>query len=270
MRQKILIIGNSRVMVNDIFDNMPLKFEMKKCEFNNVQFDKTCTQFEPDMVIVCLDQDKNDDYDMFNRYFKSREKYRFTPIISVGTQEDCIRFDSFVDSMMTTHVLRPFTFDKVYSALFERLSKRNRTIEEASLERKKTNPLGIKSLQESMKKRVLVIDDDIRMLKTIKNQLAGIYNVALAVSGEIGLKYLREHICDVVLLDYIMPEKDGPAVLEEIRQISGCEDLPVIFLTGVKDSSMVKKCLALRPQGYLLKPVNHDKLIIQLEEALRE
>ena len=61
-----------------------------------------------------------------------------------------------------------------------------------------------------------------------------------------------------------MPVCDGKQTLEMIRDLKDMQDIPVIFLTGVADKEVVRECLKLNPQGYILKPVAKDKLLDKL------
>lgn len=58
-----------------------------------------------------------------------------------------------------------------------------------------------------------------------------------------------------------MPEENGPAVLEKLRANDATKDVPVIFLTGVSEREKIQEALALKPQSYLLKPVDREKLL---------
>lgn len=64
----------------------------------------------------------------------------------------------------------------------------------------------------------------------------------------------------MVLLDYEMPAENGAAVLEKIRSNEKTKDLPVVFLTGVTEKNKIREVLTLKPQGYLLKPIDMEKL----------
>ncbi|MDE5932549.1 MAG: response regulator [Lachnospiraceae bacterium] len=113
----------------------------------------------------------------------------------------------------------------------------------------------------SQRAHILVVDDDPLMLKMLKEQLREDYDVATAVSGKIAMKFLERKKTDLILLDYEMPGENGPAVLERLRANEVTKDVPVIFLTGVSDSEKIQEALALKPQSYLLKPVDHEKLL---------
>lgn len=123
---------------------------------------------------------------------------------------------------------------------------------------------------ENSLKHILVIDDDPLMLRVIKEELKADYNVATAISGKIGLQFLQRKKTDLVLLDYEMPEENGAEVLEKIRANESTKNLPVVFLTGIKDKEKIKKVLSLKPQGYLLKPINHDMLVQTINQVLKK
>lgn len=118
------------------------------------------------------------------------------------------------------------------------------------------------------RKTILVVDDDIRMVKVIKRHLEEDYNVASAVSGAVALRYLSKKKVDLVLLDYMMPEKNGPEVLKDIRSNPATASLPVVFLTGASDRDKISQALAQKPQGYLLKPVDKDQLMQTLRKLI--
>ena len=104
------------------------------------------------------------------------------------------------------------------------------------------------------------MDDDSRVLRLLKSYLSGRYELATAINGKVAMKFLETKETDMVLLDYEMPTENGAAVLEKIRANEKLKDLPVVFLTGVTDKNKIREVLALKPQGYLLKPVDMEKL----------
>ncbi|MBR1741776.1 MAG: response regulator [Lachnospiraceae bacterium] len=117
--------------------------------------------------------------------------------------------------------------------------------------------------KEDRRKHVLVIDDDSGMLKVIKEHLKEDYDVATAISGKLARKFLEKKSTDLILLDYMMPGEDGPAVLKSFRENPRTKNLPVVFLTGMTDREKIIELLRSedRPQGYIVKPVEKDKLI---------
>ncbi len=111
------------------------------------------------------------------------------------------------------------------------------------------------------KKKILVVDDSGAALRSIKSWLEDKYQIILANSGAMAIKYMVMKHPDLVLLDYEMPICDGRQVLEMIRAESDLADIPVIFLTNKNDRESVCKVTALKPEGYLLKTMEPAKIV---------
>ena len=105
------------------------------------------------------------------------------------------------------------------------------------------------------RKHILIIDDDVEMLKTLRYYLQDAYKVTVVSSGK-------------VLLDYMMPMFNGAAVLKIIKSREATKNIPVFFLTGQTDKNTVIECLSLKPAGYIVKPVAKDALLEKMAKAL--
>ena len=113
------------------------------------------------------------------------------------------------------------------------------------------------------------MDDDTEQLMNIKDQLKEFYDVAVVKSGEQAFKYLNKKSVDLMLLDYLMPEMDGPTVYRNIREDYEAEELPIIFLTGVQEKDkVINALLELKPQGYLVKPSKKSEIVAKIIEVL--
>ena len=119
--------------------------------------------------------------------------------------------------------------------------------------------------EEKKVKNILVVDDDPRVLRLIRIYLED-YQVAVATSGRVAIKYLENKTVDLILLDYEMPGEDGVEVLKKLRANPKTKDIPVVFLTGVADKKRIQEVLKLNPQGYVLKPVLRNKLLKIIED----
>ena len=119
----------------------------------------------------------------------------------------------------------------------------------------------IKDYGKQVKKKVLVVDDSGAMLRNVKGWLGEKYNVILANSGTMAIKYLATDRPDLVLLDYEMPVIDGRQVLEMIRTETEFRDIPVIFLTSKNDRESILKVMELKPEGYLIKTIEPERIV---------
>ena len=116
------------------------------------------------------------------------------------------------------------------------------------------------------KKHILVVDDSGAMLRNVKAWLEDKYQVALANSGTMAIKYLANNKPDLILLDYEMPVIDGSQVLEMIRSEMDFSNIPVIFLTSKDDKESILKVMAFKPNGYLLKTMPPAKIIEAVDD----
>ncbi len=110
------------------------------------------------------------------------------------------------------------------------------------------------------------MDDSVTVRQGIKNLLAEDYDVALAQSGTAALRCMILDKPDLVLLDYEMPVCDGQQVLKMMRSEETFADIPIIFLTGRADPETVKKLVALKPDGYLVKYLKPEQIKQKIDE----
>ena len=125
--------------------------------------------------------------------------------------------------------------------------------------------LGLSKASGESQKTLLLVDDDAVMIRTLREGLSTSYKVLPANSGANALKILARAKPDLILLDYEMPEMNGPQVLETLRANSDTANIPVMFLTAKTDAGSIEKIEALKPEGHMLKtlPLKEIKEIIQ-------
>jgi CheY-like chemotaxis protein len=108
---------------------------------------------------------------------------------------------------------------------------------------------------------ILVVDDNVSVLKQIGAILDGCYNFSLAKSGSMALKICAREIPDLVLLDIEMPEMDGFETIARFREDSRLASVPVIFLTGHEDETLKAKALEAGAVDLVTKPADRDMLL---------
>lgn len=115
--------------------------------------------------------------------------------------------------------------------------------------------------------RILVIDDDINLLKSAESILLQCdYQVSMAKSGKQAISFLKKELKpDLILMDVDMPELDGYETLQQIQEMKGCEGLPVIFLTGMDSVRYEIKGLEMGAVDYITKPFVKDILIARVK-----
>ena len=119
------------------------------------------------------------------------------------------------------------------------------------------------------RKRILVVDDDAMQLNNIKKLLKEFYDVTAVNSGKACLQFLESHECDLIFLDFLMPEESGPQVFYKLRDNPKTKDIPVVFLTGMAEKKVVVKTLTeLKPAGYIVKPSSKKDLVNKIMDIL--
>jgi CheY-like chemotaxis protein len=117
-----------------------------------------------------------------------------------------------------------------------------------------------------MFKKILLIDDDqvnVRILQTILEQHN--FDVQSAFDGAAGIKQLQSDRPDLIILDVEMPVMDGYSFLRELHKMEEFKNIPVIVLTAYEEVQPIFEYKGVN--GYLIKPVDHNRLFAKLEEC---
>jgi len=105
-----------------------------------------------------------------------------------------------------------------------------------------------------MSQKILIIEDDRFLRKIYKNKLeAEGFEVVEAIEGEEGVHKVESEQPVLVLLDLMLPRKDGFDVLADIKKNPKIKDIPVIILTVLGQESDIKRGLDLGATNYLVK-----------------
>ncbi|MBQ8392522.1 MAG: response regulator transcription factor [Clostridia bacterium] len=115
--------------------------------------------------------------------------------------------------------------------------------------------------------KILVIDDDTNICELLKVYFNGEgYDVAIANDGDAGIEKFKLCAPDIVLLDIMMPKKEGTEVLRYIRSASGT---PVIMISARADEFDKVLCLELGADDYVVKPFGIKELSARVKAVLR-
>lgn len=120
-------------------------------------------------------------------------------------------------------------------------------------------------------KRLLLIDDDPNLILLVQDYLVfkG-YEVITAENGREALEVLDKEIPDMIICDVMMPEMDGYALVEHIRQDARTSWIPVLFLSAKGQSQDRVKGLSTGADVYMVKPFEPDELVAQVESSLKQ
>ncbi|MBU1061356.1 MAG: response regulator [Candidatus Omnitrophica bacterium] len=119
------------------------------------------------------------------------------------------------------------------------------------------------------KKRVLIVDDDVDLLNMLKLRVesAG-YEFDGAQDADEMFEIMQTRCPDVVVLDIVLPKKDGYSALREMRKVERFKDIPVIILTA-KEKQKVGDLFALENIAYFIeKPFETNDLLKKINDAM--
>jgi two-component system, OmpR family, response regulator len=118
--------------------------------------------------------------------------------------------------------------------------------------------------------KVLIVDDepDIRRIARLSLARLGGMDVLEAADGDDGLRQARDETPDAILLDVMMPGRDGPSTLAALRVDPSTAAIPVVFLTAKAMPAELERLRSLGAVGVLTKPFDPMTLAADLRAAL--
>jgi len=126
------------------------------------------------------------------------------------------------------------------------------------------------------KAKILLVDDDIDFVESIKIVLESKpYEVIVALEGDEALRKAREEEPDLILLDIIMPVKDGFTAAEQLKKDPQLSKIPTVMLTSFsarrgETAIPVSRGLTLDVEDYIEKPVSPEELLARVENYLKK
>jgi len=121
---------------------------------------------------------------------------------------------------------------------------------------------------ESVRKKIIIVDDNVSYLSMVRNLLKSMYEVYPAPSAERLFAVMEKLIPDLVLLDVNMPEMNGFEAIEIMKKTPRYKDIPVIFLTAKDDEDSASKGLELGAAEYITKPIFGTLLFKRIKNVL--
>ena len=289
MKYKILLAGKASSIIDDFFLRLSDAFEIMTTSPRFDDILRHVKYFQPHMFLFCMYNESREDFNKMLSLKYQLVKYKVYFGL-IGSQTDVTDFERAAVNVADLSMVKPLTIDAIQKKIqiflethqplnMSGQNKDSTASDLANSPAAAPSPAAaakpasnytaeLAAMTPSRRKHILVVDDDPRMLKMLKEQLHHDYDVATAVNGKVAMKFLESKHTDLILLDYEMPEEKGPDVLEKIRANRSTKDVPVIFLTGVTERDKIQKALVMQPQGYLLKPIDRERLMETITKVL--
>lgn len=283
--KKILLVGQFTDNFRKMNKSLIEKYEVRACVNKLEIFRGMFKLNKPDIVVLLIEE-----LDKTNEEFlrELKKEYKKIPVVCAGLNlEDITISDSLVTKQFE-YIEVSYTADqlieKIEFALEKDISEEEIEEENHSKENdaentkerieqsKETEELEkIKKhifKEENRRKKIMLVDDSGIYLRMMKGLLDEEYDVIMATSGLKAISMVHEKHPDLILLDYEMPLFDGRETMVKIRQAEDIKDIPIVFVTAVNEKEHIKAVLSLKPAGYLLKPIDKDRLFKTIKEIL--
>lgn len=240
-RWEIMLVFEEKLIINTIGSmidtdaNTVDAMMMNATRFTAQQFVNRVSKQFPSAELFEMKEENLLTYDQFQRAFE-RQQPQFSLLFDTqkGYFAYCVTAPHLVQDDNETPIVAENAMEEV----------------KKYVEKKKT----------SKKKKILIVDDSELVREAMKRLFGLEYEVTPASSGLAAIRCITLNRPDLILLDYEMPVCDGSQVLEMIRAEEDFADIPVFFLTGRVDKETVKKVIALKPTGYLVKTQNLSEI----------
>lgn len=127
----------------------------------------------------------------------------------------------------------------------------------------------MKGVVELDRKKILIVDDEPHIVELVRVCLEDTeYDIIEAYDGDDALKKARDEHPDVILLDIMLPKKDGYEVCRELKTNGDTRDIPIVMLTAKGQEVDKVKGFQSGADSYMTKPFSPLRLLTELEEKL--
>lgn len=281
--KKVLLVGKFTDYLREINKSLAQKYEVRAC-VNKLEIFKGMFKLNKPDIVVFLLNEMNETNESLLKELK--EEHSEIPVICAGIEVEEKKIEE-LDIASFVFVTTPYTEEELLNMVEDILNgnyvsniipekvdvqeeqkEEQNADEEIDNEEKSEEQEAKKKLLINTRKTILLVDDSGIFLRMLNGLLSDNYDVRMATSGLKALTSIREKKPDLILLDYEMPMYDGRETMIKIREKEENKDIPIVFVTAVNKKEHIKAVLALKPAGYLLKPIDRDRLFQTVKDII--
>lgn len=251
--KKVLLVGELSEIVRSLNECLEGDFQVQLCseQLENVQ--AMVKIIKPELIIICQIGVQEIDSAIFEWI---HEKCGGTPTLGITTSDGWKQCRDFYKMEQFDVMFRPVAKQELLKKCHELL----------------TGGVGKPEAEATgglrRKKKIMLVDDSALLLRSMKSMLEKYYEICLAKSGEQALKRIPQENPDLILLDYEMDGMDGKSTFETMKEDEDMRWIPVVFLTSIADRKSIYSVLKSKPDGYILKPPDENRIRETIEEIL--
>ena len=121
------------------------------------------------------------------------------------------------------------------------------------------------------KEHIIYVEDSntVSMLVKYKLTMEG-FDVKIVTDGEFAFEIIKTELPDIVLLDVMLPIKNGLTILKELKSSQETKDIPVIMLTTNSEEDLILRCFETGASDYITKPFSTPVLVARINKILNK
>lgn len=220
--------------------------------------------FTPDAMILDLMMPQMDGFELLEN-IRNFEKTKDVPVLILTakhiTKEDIkqLKSNNIHQLIQKGDVKKDELLQSVYSMVVASDAKKN-TVESNNSEKSK--------LLKDKKPLILIVEDNLDNMTTVKAVLGDKYEIIEANDGKKGIEMAKSHVPDLILMDIALPEMDGIQAFKAIRGDAYLNRIPVVALTASAMTTEREAILAYGFDGYIPKPIEEINFFETLNQVL--
>lgn len=252
--KKILLIGELGNAAKSLNESLARDFQVQLCPDKQDNVQPMLKVVKPDMLMFCQIDDEQASQSILGWVVDNCGNL---PILVITTSDIWSKYAKEEWNGAVNTMFRPVMKSDLIAKCRELLGIK-KAEDEAACPGASDN---------QVKKKIMIVDDSPIMLRTMKDMLDSQFDVRLAKSGEQALSLIADEKPDMILLDYEMDGMDGRETFEAMKADASMADIPVVFLTSVTDKKAIYSVMKSKPDGYVLKPPDRQKILNIIQEV---
>lgn len=249
--KKVVLIGELSEIARSLNECLEKEFQVQLCSQQLENVKAIVKIAKPDIIIICQIGNEEIDTAIFSWI---QEKCPRTPTLGITTNEGWKQCREFYKQEQFDVLFRPVTKQELLEKCHCMLKSGSSSEQE--------------KIHLNRKRKIMLVDDSALLLRNMKSMLEEHFEVCLAKSGEQALNLIPKEKPDLILLDYEMDGMDGKSTFEAIKEDEDIERVPVVFLTSAASRKTIYSILKSKPDGYILKPPDKEKIFEVINEIL--
>ena len=275
-KSKILVVDDEPLNVKLLTAMIPSDQYDTASAFSGNEALRLVRDFQPDLILLDIMMPGLNGYDL-TRILKSNTESRDIPVVLItafrGSEYEIKGLEAGADEFLNKPVNKTELLTRAKSLIRlrqykEQLKSRTCSIKSVTHKKKAKNCLDNEELDLPT---ILIVEDNKVDARLIQRYLHGEpYQIKLAGNGEEAISRSQQERIDVLLLDLLLPGKNGFEVCRTLKEGEKTQNIQIVAITGLSDLESKLKGIELGVDDYLVKPVNMHVLRTRVKSLVKK